>query len=99
MYKTADCVILSSADLVTDEAMQRFGFSAAHLQLTMPVGSLEVFFGLQYLRVSKSLDDPAWHSGRQNSASTFVQLRSQCAGRELSAAARKFIGRATGFAN
>ena len=79
--------------------MQRFGFSAAHLQLTMLVSSLEMHFGLQHLRVSESLDDPAWHSGRQSSANTFVQLRSQCAGRELSAAARKLIGRATGCAN
>ena len=79
--------------------MQRFGFSAAHLRLTMLVGSLERHFGLQYLRVSRSHDDLSWHSGRQSSANTFVQLRSQCAGRELSAAARKLIGRATGFAN
>ena len=74
---------------MTDKAMQRFGFSAAHLQLTMLVGSLEIHFGLWYLRVSTTHVDPAWHSGRQSSANTFVQLRSQCAGRELSAAAKR----------
>ena len=73
----------------TDEAMQRFGFSTAHLRLTILVDSLERHFGLQYLQVSRSQDDLAWHSGRQSSANTFVQLRSQCAGKELSAAARK----------
>ena len=78
--------------------MQLFGFSATHLRLTMLVGSLERHFGLQYLRISRS-HDLAWHSGRQSSANTFVQLRSQCAGKELSAAARELIGRATGFAD
>ena len=70
--------------------MQLFGFSTAHLRLTILVDSLERHFGLQYLQVSRSQDDLAWHSGRQSSANTsFVQLRSQCAGKELSAAARK----------
>ena len=78
--------------------MQLFGFSATHLRFSMLVGSLERHFGLQYLRISRS-HDLAWHSGRQSSANTFVQLRSQCAGKELSAAARKLIGRATGFAD
>ena len=49
MYKTADGLVKEEK---ADKAMQRFGFSAAHLQLTMPVGSLEMLFGLQYLRVS-----------------------------------------------
>ena len=83
----------------SDAALWLQCFSAAHLRLTMLVGSLERHFGLQYLRVSRSHDDLAWHSGRQSSANSFVQLRSQCAGKELSAAARKLIGRATGFAN
>ena len=88
MYKTADWLDKKYSRW-TDKAMQLFGFSTAHLRLTILVDSLERHFGLQYLQVSRSQDDLAWHSGRQSSANTFVQLRSQCAGKELSAAARK----------
>ena len=43
--------------------------------------------------------DPAQLTGKWSSANTFVQPGSQCSSKELSAAAKKQIGRATGFAN
>ena len=41
--------------------------------------------------------DPAWNAGRRSSASTFVHLRSQCAGRELSAAAKGTLAEPPGL--
>ena len=43
--------------------MQRFGFSAAHLQLTLLDSSPEKHFDLQYLWESRSHVDQAWLAG------------------------------------
>ena len=81
--------------------MQRFGFRASHLQLTLAYRRLtgKSLWLVVPSGVSATHVDPAQHTGQWSSANTFVQLGSQSSGREQSSAAKRQIGRATGFAN
>ena len=79
--------------------MQRFGFSAAHLQLTMLVDSLGSPFGLWYLRESARRMLTKRSTQESGAVPTLLCNSALNAQEELSTVAKRQIGRATGFAN